>query len=557
MLLIPSMFSCNTLKPAEFNVYTIEVNPPEVAPSEIVTVTATIVNSGGVADNYTAILNVDGKERARQIVSIKPSDNATVSFSLNEPNVGRHDVALGTESDNFTVYETSRYLLRNDNGTCSDSYCLYDPRGQWVKLIPPSFPFKIDKIYVQGKRSSFNNPESKIYTIKIWDKDFKKELYSKDYPYSNYSTSIKLIEHQIDPPIVVTDSFIIDFISHGESNSNVAMYTCVDFTVDSSQNNGASWIGTDDSLIRQQAISSDSRWARASWVIQSDGTCKKTAGTNYGLKGGSQNMVYLDRLGESKLLSLDGTQNKYSSYVRDRSPDGKTIVFEKQTDFGNTWLYLKDSDGQNIRPILPIMGAGPFYQFPAWSPDGSKIAFCKSRPNNGSSRFVAYDIWIMNPDGSEIKKISDTTPPSNPRTNVMPRWFPDNKRLAYASNESGWWEIYSAPIDHYESSLIVRLNQKFEAGYVPWDYQISPDGNRMIYRDGQGTDVKTRIIDLNTNHIVEWPNIDVSKIAPITSADGTVTVITKSDGLYYTDNSHNEPTKIPNTSAGDIAIKVE
>jgi len=267
--------------------------------------------------------------------------------------------------------------------------------------------------------------------------------------------------------------------------------------------------------------------------------------------------VLFDRQGKMYSTSIDGSEVNRVSKSSDMSPDGKTYVFAKITEYNNyRWLYFTNSDKTKEWPIFPVGGGGADYAFPVWSPDGSKIAFSKSN-TSGASAFLTYDVWIINPDGTSPKKISGDTNPNNPRSQACPQWFPDSKKIAYASNEEGYWQIFYTPIGSYEPHLIVKLQQKFSPGRFPWDYAISQDGKRMIYKDGPGTDLKMLVIDLNSKKIMEWPNIDTSDIAPIISEDGAVTIITKSDGLYYTYNSHKEPIKILSTDAGDIAIKVE
>jgi len=268
--------------------------------------------------------------------------------------------------------------------------------------------------------------------------------------------------------------------------------------------------------------------------------------------------IRFDRRGILCSSNIDGTElKKEFSRPTNESPDGKTLVFAGQTDFNYRALYLSNIDGTNSKPIIPIGGGLPDHMCPTWSPDGSKIAYSKSQSHAGTGRYLYYDIWVMNPDGTEIKRIADTSPTSNPRSHTCPQWFPDSKKVIYASNENGYWEIYSTPIDYYEPTLIVKLQQNFKPGEVPWNYKISPDGKRMIYADGPDTDIKTMVIDLSTKKVMEWPNIDITAIPPFKSKDGSITVITKSDGLYYTVNMEKEPLKIPSTTAGDIAMGFE
>src|SRR5262245_4209052 len=42
---------------------------------------------------------------------------------------------------------------------------------------------------------------------------------------------------------------------------------------------------------------------------------------------------------------------------------------------------------------------------PAWSPDGSKIAFVSDRTGD-------WQIYVMNPDGTKVRKLTELVPPS-------------------------------------------------------------------------------------------------------------------------------------------------
>jgi hypothetical protein len=273
------------LKPAEFVINKIDISPIEAAPFENITISSEIANTGELADNYTAVLNIDGKERDKQTVAIKPSENKTVYFSLIEPDVGLHEAMIGSLKKNFNVYDIQRYLLKHDNGVCSTGWTAWDPKGQWITFNPVTVPFQINKIYVQGSRTAFAGMEDKSYTIKIWEGNFKKELFSHDYPYTNFSTEFKSVEHDINPPLIVTDNFTVDFIGHNQYvddnwKDNKAIYVCTDFTVDSSQYIGTSWLGTNDSTGQSLLLSQNPGFAHACWIIQVDGYGNKIASSS-------------------------------------------------------------------------------------------------------------------------------------------------------------------------------------------------------------------------------------------------------------------------------------
>jgi len=105
------------------------------------------------------------------------------------------------------------------------------------------------------------------------------------------------------------------------------------------------------------------------------------------------------------------------------SPDGTQIAFEG--------IYVMDADGGN----RTFLGGGVY---PAWSPNGTKIAFSS-----------LGDLFTMNTDGTSkspilpiLRRQWDTY------SQVCPSWFPDSKRVAYASNGMGYWEIFEVTVNN-------------------------------------------------------------------------------------------------------------
>jgi len=174
-----------------------------------------------------------------------------------------------------------KYLLKKDNNVFSGSWGYWDSSiGQCVSFSPPVTPFKIKTIWVRAKRTDFLDPENKTYTLNIWDGNFDEKLFSHDYPYSNFSTEQLLVAHNINPPVIVTDNFTIDFISNGEGNSEnkpkAVIYVSYDSTI-TDEHIGLSSSGFFAEKNVEQLIAKESNFSHAVWIIRAEGSGQATS----------------------------------------------------------------------------------------------------------------------------------------------------------------------------------------------------------------------------------------------------------------------------------------
>jgi Tol biopolymer transport system component len=157
-------------------------------------------------------------------------------------------------------------------------------------------------------------------------------------------------------------------------------------------------------------------------------------------------------LGDIYLIKPDGTELKRLTYTNDISrdgnlvwsPDSKEIAFSVDRD-GNIDIFILNvdeainlSEGGNQRPLTAATSvSGMKNLVSSWSADGSWIAFSSNRDGNS-------EIYVMNPDGSNVRRLTD-----NPAFDKEPAWSPDGKRIAFSSSRNGSFDIYVMSVDGF------------------------------------------------------------------------------------------------------------
>jgi Tol biopolymer transport system component len=77
------------------------------------------------------------------------------------------------------------------------------------------------------------------------------------------------------------------------------------------------------------------------------------------------------------------------------SPDGTMIAFRRRGADDNFDVYVMRADGSGVRPVA----AGPAVEEkPAWSPDGSELMIISNRDASGEPS-KSYDAYVLNADG--------------------------------------------------------------------------------------------------------------------------------------------------------------
>jgi Tol biopolymer transport system component len=173
--------------------------------------------------------------------------------------------------------------------------------------------------------------------------------------------------------------------------------------------------------------------------------------------------------GASRERVTDGTARAFDP---DLSPDGNRIVYrvnpDPRSDAADLWLIARDgSDSINLTRDASLDNWSP-----AWSPDGSRIAFATTRQGGTLS------VWTMAADGSDARRVTTGH-------GEYPDWSPDGTRIVYAAPASASGGSYDLWItDISGPATPTRLTSAPTTEFAPaW----SADGEWIAYQLDTGT----------------------------------------------------------------------
>jgi eukaryotic-like serine/threonine-protein kinase len=180
-------------------------------------------------------------------------------------------------------------------------------------------------------------------------------------------------------------------------------------------------------------------------------------------------LINVDRTGLQLITHMEGGACQPSW-----SPDGSQLVFispcRERADFftdvyNDSSLYIINADGTELRPLTSVPGS----DFdPAWSPDGTRIAFTSLRDGT-------RDIYVLTLESGDVTRLTTAQQPV--QENLQPVWSPFGNQIGYTVKRYGAYQVWVM------SDVGDNKVQIARSGLQLWDYLPTwgPDGETILF----------------------------------------------------------------------------
>src|SRR5688500_2559161 len=202
---------------------------------------------------------------------------------------------------------------------------------------------------------------------------------------------------------------------------------------------------------------------------------------------------------------------------------------------GNRDIWRVNADGTD--PVNLTRTSPQKDDFPAYSPDRTKIAFASDRDGN-------FEIYVMNADGSAPLRLTNDA-----QADIAPTWSPDGTKLAFVTNHNGGQEDIFVMNANGTNQVNITLVPGPDTD-PSWGsngkivFTSRRGGNRQLYTvNPDGTQITGPISSGGENFLAKWNNLG-NRLVFISTRDGN-------QEIYVSGAGGQEPTRLTNNEFPD------
>jgi Tol biopolymer transport system component len=210
--------------------------------------------------------------------------------------------------------------------------------------------------------------------------------------------------------------------------------------------------------------------------------------------------LWFDR-GGSAIGTVGGPDNANATDAT-LSPDGLRVAFSRTTDNIDVWIL------DTVRGVLDRFTSDPALENrPIWSPDGSRIVFTRFSPNGAGG-----GLYEMPTNGSGRERRLEEPLPVSGGGNTPTDWSSDGRFLLYHVGNSGQFDIWALPMtgDREPFPLVQTKFDERQGQFSPDDkwiaYQSNETGQFEIYVQAFPGPGRRERVSANGGAQVRWRN---------------------------------------------------
>jgi TolB protein len=217
-----------------------------------------------------------------------------------------------------------------------------------------------------------------------------------------------------------------------------------------------------------------------------------------------------------KLLTSTGKTAAHPAF----SPDGSKIAFERD---GEIWVM--GAEGQSPQRLTDP----PRYIVdtePSWSPDAKRLVFVRS----GKGSDADADLWVVGADGSNLHRLART----KHLDERWPAWSPNGRSIAFTN-------VKPRPGIFTVSAHGTNLKTIDAGRQQPFDFDWSPDGKRIVFVRANGGRTQLLVVNSDGTNEHRLVRTNSSASSPAFSPSGNAIAFSVGSSLSVVDADGGKP----------------